>query len=137
MFQKSDPLFLKPSSSERLKSLSNTSAELIAITCLLISTKIHEIDLTCLRIYELEKEFRYKYTFKNITTCEHRILEEINWNAYVQTPLDFVNLYITGGILFEDDTYTVRGQEYGCKDTEGDRQGIEVVEGIYESVKKL
>lgn len=56
-----------------------------------------------MRIFELEKEFKYKYTFKNITTCENRILEELNWNVFVQTPYHYINLFLSGGVLFTDD----------------------------------
>ena len=68
IFKKSDPLFMTSDSEGRLQSLANTNLELIALTCMLIATKYVEKDETCLRIYELEKEYKYKYTFKNITT---------------------------------------------------------------------
>jgi len=125
-------------SEERLQSLVNTSFELIALTCLLISTKIHETDLTCLRIFELEKEFRYKYTFKNFTTCEQRILEEMNWCTYVQTPLDYTNLFMSAGILFTDDTYEINGKVYKISHhMVVEKEEAIRVSKIYDSLKKL
>lgn len=58
---------MTPKSIERLNSLGNSKLQLVAITCALIASKWQEIDSSIIRIFELEKEFRYKYTFKNIT----------------------------------------------------------------------
>lgn len=108
IFKKSDALFMTSGSKERLERFD--SFQLIAITCLLIASKFTETDQTCLRIYELEKEYRYQYTFKNITSCEQKILEEINWNTFVQTPYHYVNLFLSAGVLFSDDEYYQDGE---------------------------
>ncbi|CAI2373742.1 unnamed protein product [Moneuplotes crassus] len=137
IFKKSDALFMKTDSEPRLRSLINTSLELIALTCLLIATKVHEIDCTCLRIYELEKESKYMYTYKNITKCEGRILEEINWNTYIQTPLDYTNLYLTAGVLFTNDKYLSGGEEFYFSKTNNDADQERKISEIYESIIKL
>ena len=103
IFQKSDALFMTARSEDRLKSLKNSKLELIALTWVLLACKFYERDENLVRIFELEKEFKYKYTFKNITTCENRILDELNWNVFVQTPNHYINLFLSGGILFTDD----------------------------------
>lgn len=46
---------------------------------------------------------RYRYTFKNLTNCEQKILEELNWNTLIQVPFHYLNLFVSAGILFTDD----------------------------------
>lgn len=103
-FQYSDHLTLTSKSIQRLSSLRNSKIDLAAATWILIASKVHEIDNNLIRIYEIEKEMKYKYTYKNITWCEAKIYEELNWNLIVQTPYHYVNLFISAGVLFTDDT---------------------------------
>ena len=102
-FQLSNAIEVNKNSKERLISLKNSKLELLTITCALIASKVHEIDDKLIRIFELEKFMKYKYTYNNITHCEAKILDEINWNLVIQTPYHYINLYISAGVLFTDD----------------------------------
>jgi hypothetical protein len=138
IFQKSDSLFMTTGSKERLERLD--SLPLVAITCLLIASKFEETDENCLRIHELEKEYKYKYTFKNITSCEQKILEEINWNTFIQTPYYYINLYFSSGVLFSDDEYYQDGRFITFphhNDVNSHPQELKDFNTLYDKLKKL
>lgn len=67
IFQNADALFMTADSKERIQSIKNSKLQLVAITCLLIACKFYEKDENLVRIFELEKAVRYKYTYKNFT----------------------------------------------------------------------
>ena len=102
-FISSNAVELNLKSKDRLISLKNSKLELIAVTWALIASKVHEIDDKIIRIFDIEKSMKYKYTFKNITHWEQKVWEELNWNLFIQTPYHYIDLFLSAGILFTDD----------------------------------
>lgn len=118
IFKHSDALFMGPYSEERLSTLSRSKFDLVMYTCALIASKVSEIDDNWIRIYEIEKDSKYQFAYKIITKWEVKILEELNWSFMIQTPLTYLNLFLSSGVLFSDDSIEdIRLQEY-TKDIE-------------------
>lgn len=90
--------------SSRVKVLSTVKKELLLMSCLLIAAKFNERDENLVKINELQKECKYNYTFKNITSCEAKILQELKWNLSLQTPLHYVMLFYSSGVIFSSDS---------------------------------
>lgn len=103
IFKHSDALFMSPYSEDRLASLSNTNISLIMYICVLIASKYSQIDDNLVRVFEIEKDSKYQYNYKNITRCEIKVLEELNWAFMVQTPTTYTNLFFSAGVVFSDD----------------------------------
>lgn len=82
------------------------SAEMLALIALLISTKFHETcDLTpkTRHVYDLCKE---KFGEKNIMRYESLVAGILEWEFDIQTPLHFVNYYLSKGVIFSSDQMT-------------------------------
>jgi hypothetical protein len=76
--------------------------QLIAITCLMISTKFHEMKYPSAS--SLNSATRNAYTYETIIAKEGEILAAIGWDLLRYTVLDFVHLFINQGCLFETDS---------------------------------
>lgn len=78
--------------------------QLIAITCLMISTKYHEMKYPSAS--SLNSSTRNAYTYEQIISKEGEILATINWDLLRYTVLDYVHLFINQGCMFETDYFT-------------------------------
>jgi hypothetical protein len=97
--------FYGKDTSNRVKALTTVKKELLMITWLLVAAKFNERDENLVHIGELQKECKYTFTYKNITSCEAKILQELNWNMMIQTPLHFIKLFYSTGVVFASDNY--------------------------------
>lgn len=100
-----DSIYFGKDSSMRIKALTTIKKELLMISCLLIAAKFNERDENLVKINELQKECKYTFTFKNITSCEAKILQELRWSMLIQTPLHYVKLFYSTGVVFASDTF--------------------------------
>ena len=123
---------------QRLSTLRNSKLDLASATWALIASKIHEIDDNLIRIYEIEKEMKYKYTFKNITNWEQKIYEELNWNLFIQTPYHYANLFISAGVLFTDDIIKESAHIHikHSKDNAVSIEEANTISKIYDEIRK-
>ena len=83
------------------KNVSSQDLQLIAITCLMISTKFHEMKYPSAS--SLNSATRNAYTYDMIIAKEGEILAVIGWDLLRYTVLDFVHVFINQGCLFETD----------------------------------
>lgn len=60
---------------------------------------------TWLRLKNYRKNANIILHGNNITTCEAKIIKEMNWNMLLQTPLHFVKLFYCTGVIFSSDMY--------------------------------
>lgn len=65
---------------------------LIAITCLMISTKFHEMKYPSAS--SLNSATRNAYTYEMIISKEGEILATLNWDLLRYTVLDYVHIFI-------------------------------------------
>jgi hypothetical protein len=77
---------------------------LVALTCLLLAAKYDELDKN---IPSLSK-FLYAAKIQSIRNssvkkCEAKILNELSWNLRIITPLNFLELLLTQGVIHESD----------------------------------
>lgn len=72
----------------------------------MLAAKFNERDENLVKISELQKECKYNFTFKNITSCETKIIQELKWNLLIQTPLHYVKLFYSAGVVFTSDVYS-------------------------------
>lgn len=91
--------------SPRIKALTSVKKELLMISWLLIAAKFNERDENLVKINELQKEWKNSFTFKNITSWESKILQELKWNLLIQTPLHYMKLFLYAGVVFESDQF--------------------------------
>lgn len=79
------------------------SGEMLGLIALLISTKFHE---TC----DMSSKSRHVYNIcknkfgeKNIMKFESTVASILEWEFDIQTPLHFVNYYLSKGVIFNSD----------------------------------
>ncbi len=65
---------------------------LIAITCLMMSTKFHEMKYPSAS--SLNSATRNAYTYETIIAKEGEILATLNWDMLRYTVLDYVHIFI-------------------------------------------
>lgn len=99
-------VFFGKDQSQRVKNLASYKKELLMVCSLLIAAKFNERDDQPIQISELQKLLKHNFTWKIIVACEAKILQELNWNITMQTPLHFVKLFSSAGLLFSDDIVT-------------------------------
>lgn len=76
--------------------------ELLAIICLILSTKMGEEDE---KVYMLNKIFKEKVKDKRVRIKEYEIqvLSLLEWDLNCVTPLDFIEIFAYEGLVFEKD----------------------------------
>jgi Cyclin, N-terminal domain len=89
--------------------VTNHDLQLIAITCLMISTKFHEMKYPSAS--SLNSATRNAYTYETIIAKEGEILATINWDLLRYTVLDYVHIFINQGCLFDTDTISSTNQQ--------------------------
>jgi len=98
------------------KDVSPHDLQLIAITCLMISTKFHEMKYPSAS--SLNSATRNAYTYETIIGKEAEILACIGWDLLRYTVLDFVHVFINQGCLFETDMLSKAGQRVTPQNSE-------------------
>ena len=77
---------------------------LVALTCLLLATKYDELDKNIPPLSEFLYAARLQsIKSSNVKRCEAKILNELSWNLRIITPLNFLELLLTQGIIHESD----------------------------------
>jgi hypothetical protein len=86
--------------------------QLLAVSCLMISTKYHEMKYPSAQ--SLNSATRNAYSSDYIIKKEGEIMKKINWDLLQYTVHDYVQLYLNQGCLFDSDevlrTVNVPGQ---------------------------
>ena len=82
--------------------VTNNDLYLIAITCLMMSTKFHEMKYPSAS--SLNSATRNAYTYEAIIAKEGEILATLNWDMLRYTVLDYVHIFINQGCLFDTDS---------------------------------
>ena len=72
--------------------------QLIAISCLMISTKYHEMKYPSAT--SLNSATKNSYTYDKILAKEGEILATINWDLLQYTVLEYVILFLNQGCIF-------------------------------------
>ena len=72
--------------------IKDTDLQLIAVSCLMISTKYHEMKYPSAS--SLNSACKNQYTYQQIIDQEGFVLKTINWDMLRYTILDYVELYI-------------------------------------------
>lgn len=72
--------------------VTSNDLQLIAITCLMMSTKFHEMKYPSAS--SLNSATRNSYTYETIITKEGEILATLNWDMLRYTVLDYVHVFI-------------------------------------------
>ena len=81
--------------------IQESELQLISVSCLMISTKYYEMKYPSAS--SLNSACKNQYSYEQIITKEGVILKQINWDMLRYTILDFVEIYINQGCLFESD----------------------------------
>lgn len=79
------------------------SVEILALICLLIASKFHE---TCDQSSKTRKIYnvcKQRVGEKNILKYESLVSNILEWDFDIQTPLHFVNFYLSRGVIFSSD----------------------------------
>lgn len=74
------------------KNVATSDLQLIAITCLMVSTKFHEMKYPSAS--SLNSATRNAYTYETIISKEGEILATIGWDLLRYTVLDYVHVFI-------------------------------------------
>ena len=82
--------------------VTSNDLQLIAITCLMMSTKFHEMKYPSAS--SLNSATRNSYTYESIISKEGEILATLNWDMLRYTVLDYVHVFINQGCLFDTDS---------------------------------
>ena len=82
--------------------VTSNDLQLIAITCLMMSTKFHEMKYPSAS--SLNSATRNSYTYESIISKEGEILATLNWDMLKYTVLDYVHVFINQGCLFDTDS---------------------------------
>ena len=99
-----------------------------------MASKFNERDEELIKISELQKECRHTFTYKNIVACEAKILQELKWNCTMQTPLHYIKLFYSTGIIFSSDNIQIdKAEEFQVRDLENENQ---ILSNIYKGLKK-
>jgi len=81
---------------------------LIALTCLIIAVKYDELDKNIPSLFDFINIARSTFFVKpkDIKDCEAKILSTLSWNLCIITPLNFLDILFTQGVLHITDTIT-------------------------------
>jgi len=80
------------------------SNHLLAITCVLLSSKFYEPDENLIMTFDLKKKFGRTFISKeDYKRAELRLMDILDWNMLIQSPLDYIQLFETLGLLQSDD----------------------------------
>lgn len=82
--------------------VTSNDLQLIAITCLMISSKYHEMKYPSAT--SLNSATRNMYSYEIIIKKEGEVLKTLGWNLLRYTLLDFVNLFLNQGCLYDNET---------------------------------
>lgn len=91
-----------------VNSLPVCDLQLIAICCLMISTKYLEMKYPSAE--SLNSATQNKYCYKQIIAQEGIILGVIGWDLMRYSTLDYLNFFLNQGCLFDNDELLVRTQ---------------------------
>lgn len=86
---------------------------LIAITCLVLAAKYDELDKNIPPVQDYIKAAYSKLPCTNIESvkeCEVMCLKILDWNLRIVTPLNFIEILLTQGVLFSEDL--VNGKDF-------------------------
>jgi len=78
--------------------------KIVALTCLIIAAKYDELDRNIPINEDFIKASGLDVQKQTIIDCEMHLLEVLNWNLRVVTPIIFAQLLLTQGIFFTSDT---------------------------------
>jgi hypothetical protein len=81
--------------------IATSELQLLAVSCLMISTKYHEMKYPSAQ--SLNSATRNAYSYDMIIQKEGQIMKEINWDLLQYTVHDYVQLYLNQGCLFGSD----------------------------------
>lgn len=87
--------------------------QLIAITCLMMSTKFHEMKYPSAS--SLNSATRNSYSYETIIAKEGEILATMNWELLRYTVLDYVHIFINQGCLYDTDSIMPQQQPQDSK----------------------
>ena len=76
---------------------------LTSLTCLILAAKYDELDRNIPSYDEFIRAASIGTTKEQVTNCEVKLLEYISWNLRIVTPLIFLQLLLTQGILYSTD----------------------------------
>lgn len=77
--------------------------QLLALCCLLISTKYEEAEERVPNVSELVCFGQKRYTVQQLVELEATVLDKLKWKITEYTPLHFLGYYINKGILYNTD----------------------------------
>lgn len=90
---------------------------LIALTCLILAAKYDELDCNIPMLQDFQKIANSKLVMVRIDAikeCETAILRLIDWNLKIITPIVFVEMLLTQGVVFSNDKIN-NGENAGTK----------------------
>lgn len=74
------------------------------LTALFLASKYDELDKNIPYIPDFSKiSSRANYSWDEVTQCESKFLNLLNWDLVVICPLYFISTFVEYGVLFEDD----------------------------------
>lgn len=79
------------------------SVEILALICLLISCKFHETCDQSSKVRQIYNICKQRVGEKNILKYESLVSSILEWDFDIQTPLHFVNFYLSRGVIFSSD----------------------------------
>ncbi len=76
----------------------------VALTCLIIAAKYDELDRNIPPYDDYIKASSLEVAKENLIECEMHLLQQLSWNLRVVTPLIFLQLLLTQGVIFSNDS---------------------------------
>lgn len=84
--------------------IAESSADKIALICLLIATKFHETCDQAPKVRYIHKMCKEAIGEVDVMRFENAVANTLNWDFDVQTPFHFVSFYLSKGVVFSSDT---------------------------------
>lgn len=91
------------------------------LTCVFISAKFYEKDSRGPTANDIQTISKEKFKSKDILFMEKEILKTLNWNLMVKTPADYVDLFLSQGVLFSNDQIIPTSEIYKRGQTKPDQ----------------
>ena len=77
--------------------------QIVALTCLIIAAKYDELDRNIPRLSDFLRASEISATKEAVMECEMSLLDRMGWNLKIVTPIVFVHLLLSQGVVFGSD----------------------------------